>query len=182
LVYHGHLGHLLLPGIAHVVGLRVVADLQSRVKAACRQEGLGREEAKAYIERADRQQRQWVRFLFGVDWEDARLYDLVLNLSRVRLPTVSEMVARLAAGEEFRPTPDSQRAMRNLTAASRVRALLANHPETRDLDLHVEAVDGIVMITGVSHSEAIEAALTSALQRVQGVTEVRWEIAMVPHP
>jgi cytidylate kinase len=182
LVYHGYLGHLLVPGIVHVLGLRVMADLPSRVEAACQQEGLSRKAAEAYIGRVDRKHRQWARFLFGVDWEDARLYDLVLNLSRVRLSTACETVARLAVGEEFRPTADSQRAMRNLTAASRVRALLARSPETKDLELQVEAVDGIVTVTGATHSEAIEAALASALQQVKGVTEVRWKIAVVPVP
>ena len=182
LVYYGHLGHLLLPGIAHVIGVRVVADLPYRRQAAGLYEQLGREAAEADIARIDRKERQWVRFLFGVDLEDPRLYDLVLNLSRIRLPTACELLARLVAGEEFRPTEASQRALRNLAAASRVRALLARHPQTKDLDLHVEAVDGIVTITGVSHSEAVEGALTSALRRVQGVTEVRWKIAVIPIP
>jgi cytidylate kinase len=182
LVYHGHLGHLLLPGVAHVIGLRVVAELPYRLEVGRQQGGLGREGAEAYIERVDRKQRQWVRFLFGVDWEDPRLYDLVLNLSRVRLSTACEMVVRLASGEEFRSTADSERAMHNLTAASRVRALLARHPDTKGLDLQVEAVDGFVTITGVSPSEAIEAALASALEGVKGVTEIRWKITVVPHP
>jgi cytidylate kinase len=182
LVYHGHLGHLLFPGIAHVIGLRVVADLPYRLEAGRRMGSLGPGADEAAIERLDRGQRQWVRFLFGVDWENARLYNLVLNLSRLRLGTACEMVACLASGEEFRPSAESQRAMRDLTAASRVRALLARHPDTHGLDLQAEAADGIVTITGVSPSEAIEVALASALKRVKGVTEIRWKITVVPHP
>jgi len=180
LVYHGHLGHLLLPGIAHVIGLRVVADLPSRLAAARQERSLGREVAEADIQRIDRKQRQWVRFLFGVEWEDARLYDLVLNLSRLGLPAACRLVEQLASSEKFQPTAVSQRAMRNLLAASQVRALLARHPNTKELSLQVEAVDGIVTITGTSHNHDVEAALASALRDVKGVTEVRWRIRVVP--
>lgn len=181
LVYHGHLGHLLLPGITHVIGVRVVADLSSRL-AAFSANTAGRETAAAEIDRIDRKQRHWVRFLFGVDWEDPRLYDLVLNLSRVPLSTAVDLVARLDASEGFQPTSASQRAMRDLLTASDVRALLARHPDTKELALQVEAADGIVTITGVSPSEDIETALASALRGVQDVTEVRWKITLAPLP
>src|SRR4030042_438309 len=31
LVYHGRTGHLLLPGVSHVLRIRVVADMESRI-------------------------------------------------------------------------------------------------------------------------------------------------------
>ncbi len=39
LVYHGHVGHLLLPGIVHVVRVRVIADMPFRIQAALPQHG-----------------------------------------------------------------------------------------------------------------------------------------------
>lgn len=53
---------------------------------------------------------------------------------------------------------------------NQVRALLGLHPETKDLGLQVEAVDGILTVTGTGLSAAIEAALASALQPLKGVT------------
>jgi len=178
LVYHGHLGHLLLPGITHVIGIRVVADQPTRL-AAARASGPIDASALAQI---DRKQRQWVRFLFDVDWEDPRLYDLVVNLSNVQLSTACDLVTRMAISPEFQPTADSERAFRDLCVASDVRALLAQHPDTKELSLGVEAADGVVTITGTSASEGIETALASALRQLHGVSEVRWKIAVVPTP
>jgi hypothetical protein len=58
LVYHGHLGHLLLPGIAHVLSVRVIADQESRLQAIERQHHLGWREAVAHLERVDKERRE----------------------------------------------------------------------------------------------------------------------------
>ena len=139
LVYHGLAGHLLLPGIAHVMRVRIIADMDYRIKAAVQQQELGHAEALAYIEKVDRERRQWVRFLFGVEWDDPDLYDVVLNLSRMSAGTASETVARLTEHEEFMATAESRRAMQNLALASRVRAKPAIDSRTRDVEIEVVA-------------------------------------------
>lgn len=184
LVYHGYLGHLLLPGISHVIGVRVIADMEFRLQAASREQKLARTEALAYIERIDQERREWTRFLFGVDWENPHLYDLVLNLSRMSLETAYETVARLIEREEFKPTPTSVEAMKNLTLQSRVSAVLAMDFRTRDAVLKVTADNGIVTITGTTRWSEVEQAVSAVVRQVVGVKELRKEItgATPPHP
>jgi cytidylate kinase len=184
LVYHGYLGHLLLPGISHVIGVRVIADMEFRLQAASREQKLARTEALAYIERIDQERREWTRFLFGVDWENPHLYDLVLNLSRMSLETAYETVARLIEREEFKPTPASVEAMKNLTLQSRVSAVLAMDFRTRDAVLKVTADNGIVTITGTTRWSEVEQAVSAVVRQVVGVRELRKEItgATPPHP
>jgi cytidylate kinase len=180
LVYHGLAGHLLLPGIAHVIRVRVIADLDYRIKAARQQQELGRAEALAYIEKVDRERQQWVRFLFGVEWDDPHLYDVVLNLSRMSAGTACETVARLAAQDEFGATADSRQAMQNLALASRVRAKLAIDSRTRDVELEVSADAGIVTIRGQTNSPAVNKAIEAVARSVDGVMEVRSKVVFIP--
>ena len=180
LVYHGLAGHLLLPGIAHVIRVRVIADLDARIKAARAQQELGHKEALAYIEKVDKERRQWVRFLFDVEWDDPHLYDLVLNLSRLSVGTACETIARLTECDEFKPTADSRRAMQNLALASRVRATLARDARTRDVELEVVAEEGVVTITGETHSPAVDEAVDLVARRVDGVKEVRSKVVFIP--
>ncbi len=180
LVYHGLAGHLLLPGIAHVIRVRVIADLDYRVKTAREQQELGPAAALAYIEKVDKERRQWVRFLFGVEWDDPQLYDLVLNLSRMSLGTACETVARLTEQADFRATPESRRAMENLTLASRVSATLAMDPRTRDVQFEVVADGGIVTITGQTRAPAADEAVEVVVGKVDGVTEVRSKVVFIP--
>ena len=176
LIYHGYLGHLLLPGISHVIGVRVIADLEFRIQAAMRQRGLTRKDALAHVEKVDRERREWTRFLFGVDWDDPQLYALVLNLTRVSLDTACETVARLTERAEFQPTAASMKAMRDLTLHSRVSAALAMDFRTRDADLKVTADDGIVTITGTTRWSEVADAVPAVLRQIEGVKEVRSEI------
>jgi cytidylate kinase len=92
IVYHGYLGHRLLPGISHVIAVRVIADRESRAQAAMQQKRLSRDKALADIETVDKERQEWTRFLFGVDWDDPQLYHAVLNLSRLGLEITSETV------------------------------------------------------------------------------------------
>lgn len=181
LVYHGHVGHLLLPGISHVIGVRVIADLEFRIKVAMGQQSLEREDAMAYIEKVDKERRQWVRFLFDVEWDDPHLYDVVLNLSRMSLATACETVVRMTEREEFKPSPASVKAMQDLVLKSRVTAALARDARTRDADLQAAVDDGVVTITGRTALPAVLDAVPSVLRQVEGVKEVRKEVRLRPY-
>ena len=180
LVYHGLVGQLLLPGIPHVISVRVIADMEARLQAAMQQQSIGHKEARARIEKVDKERRQWIRFLFDVDWDDPHLYDLVLNLSRMSLETAGETVARLTERPEFKPTPLSLKAMEDLRLQSLVSAVLARDPRTREADLSVTAEDGIVTITGSTHSAEVEEAIPLVARRVAGVEEVQAKIEFLP--
>ncbi|HTX53324.1 MAG TPA: cytidylate kinase family protein [Candidatus Baltobacteraceae bacterium] len=181
LVYHGHVGHLLLPGITHVLRVRATADQEFRIQAALPQHTT-REAALAHIARVDRERREWSQFLFGVNWDDPLLYDLVLNLSRISLDTACEAVLRLAARPEFQPTPASAKALRDLVLQSRVAAALAADDRTRDAALTVTANDGRVTVTGTAHwPEGVEAVAPVARQ-VEGVTDLRCNVTFKSIP
>jgi len=179
LVYHGLVGHLLLPGISHVIRVRVIADMDYRITAAQAQQGLGYSEALAYIEKVDKERRQWIRFLFDVEWDDPNLYDVVLNVSRVSLDTACEIVARLTEQDGFKPTTESLRGMENLTLASRVSAKLAVDPRTRDVEMKVVAEDGIVTISGETRFPGVSEALQTVARQVDGATDVRSKVVCV---
>ena len=182
LVYHGYLGHLLLPGISHVISVRVIADMEFRLKAVREQQKLGEKEALAYIEKVDRERQEWTRFLFELDWEDASLYDLVVNLSRMNLATACETIARLTERDEFQPTATSRKAMQDLTLHSKVSAALAMDFRTRDAKLQITVDGGLVTITGTTHWPEVADAIPVVARQVEGVEQIRSDIAGVTPP
>ncbi len=70
--------------------------------------------------------------------------------------------------------------MRNLALSSRVSAVLARDPRTRDADLEVTADNGVVTITGETRLPAVEEAIPSVVRQVDGVKEVRYKIVFIP--
>ncbi len=178
LVYHGHLGQLLLAGFPHVIAVRVIADLEFRLQVVQRERNLSRRDAQAYIERVDKDRQEWVRYLFGVDWNDPHLYHIVLNLSRTGLDLACETVAHLAERPEFQSTPASRKALEDLSLSSRVEAALARDFCTRDAELTVIADDGVVTITGWIRWPEVEKAIPQVVRGVEGVQEVRSSIVL----
>jgi len=163
-VYHGLAGHLLLKGAPTLLRLRIVAPLDLRIQMARARLNFGREEAIAYIDKMDRDRRQWTQFLYGVDWGDPALYDLLINLERISIEQACRMVIATIGQPEFEFTAERQAEMNDLALASRVRADLALNPFTSNLEVDVEARGGAVRVTGslfdqVEHVEQVAGAV-----------------------
>jgi cytidylate kinase len=85
MVYHGLVGHLLFRGLPHVLRVRVIANMEFRINGAMDRRHLSREEATQFIKKVDDKRSKWTKFLYGVDWRDPSLYDLVVNLDHINL-------------------------------------------------------------------------------------------------
>jgi cytidylate kinase len=141
-VYHGHAGHILLTGIPHVLSVRILASMSTRI-AAVMQTGVPDErEARDLIERLDKQRSKWAWRLYGVDNTDVSLYDLVIHLDRIDVPGAIELIARAAAREPFVTTEAGQRLIDDLALACQVKAAVL----ALDHDVRITAEGGHVRV------------------------------------
>lgn len=147
-VYHGNAGHLLLKGGAHVLRIRIIAPMDSRVHVAQERLKLSRNEAIAQIQQRDQDRRKWTQYLYGVDWGDPALYDVVLNLEYMNIREACAGIATLVRQRCFEFTPEDQAAMDDLALASHLRAELAVNGSTSHLEVEVTSRHGNVTIHG----------------------------------
>ncbi len=147
-IYHGLAGHLLLKGGPHVLRTRIIAPLEFRVETVQERLRYGRNEALAYIHKMDEDRRKWTQFLYGVNWEDASLYDLVVNLEYLNIDQACKLICSVMLERCFEFTRDCQDVMDNFALASRVRAALALDPSTSDLEVETSAQHACVSIKG----------------------------------
>ena len=178
LVYHGHAGHLLLKGVPHVLKVRVVAGMDFRVKAVMGRDRLGREEAMAHIRRMDEERARWTQFLYGVDWRDPALYDLVINLDRMSVDGACELVCRSVKLEEFREGPGWEKAKHDLAFGADVRAMIALDKKVGESDrgIEVEADDGKVTIRGKVDSPSDAEKIKDVALGLPGVKDAVVEV------
>lgn len=175
-VYHGHAGHLLLKGVTPVFRVRVIAPLELRITMAQQRLGLKREEIVAYIQKVDHERKRWAEYLYGIDWADASLYDLVINLEHIDLERAPEIIINTAKTQKcFLFDAKCQQTMDNLARASEVRAGLAINAPTADLELEVDADGSEVRIRGKVSSIDQIGEIERVAQQVEGVTEVNLE-------
>ena len=171
-VYHGNAGHLLLPGIAHVACVRLIAPHDFRIRMLAERSAMDEDAAAAHIETVDRQREKWTRFLYGVDWLDPNLYDLCINLRTLDVEDAVELVVVLAGAARFQPTAASRAAMDELVLGSRVQATLAADERTASADVRVRVEDGAVRLRGRLRSASLVDAVIEVAAGVEGVTRV----------
>lgn len=181
LVYHSYAGHILLKELAGVLRVRVVAPLEARIREAMESESLSRHLAEAAVKRYDEERARWTRTIYGVDWSEPSLYDIVLNLDQLSVDEASDCVLRLARQPRFSMTGDRRTMLQDFLLATRVRLALAASPATRGLALEVTARGGRIEVGRVAFEvsmpktlpEHFRAEVTSVVRAVEGVREVQ---------
>ena len=141
-VYHGLAGHFFVSGISHVLKVRILADMEDRVREEMQREGINHDEALSIIKKDDEHRRRWSRDLYGIDTWDASLYDLVVHIRNLTSEDASELICKTARLPQFAPTAASRKAMEDLVLASKVKAALIDIR----FDIDVRADDGALFI------------------------------------
>lgn len=180
LVYHGHIGHLMLGTVSHVLRVRVIADMEFRIRGAMERKKMGREEAVAFINKIDKRRDKWTRFLYGVEWKDASLYDVLFNLEFLSINVAVDMIVHTAGMDAFKPTPQSQKALDDLVLGSRVWSALAINGRIMLTNISVVADSGIVTISGGTSSNKAIREITAVAKTVEGVREVKTDVGVGP--
>ena len=125
-VYHGLAGHFFLQDIPHVLKVRVIADMEDRVKEEMKREGISDEEARYILKKDDDERRKWGLQLYGHDTLDATLYDLVVHIKRKKVDDAVGLILYAAKISCFQTTPESQKILNDLTLAAEVKTALVN--------------------------------------------------------
>jgi cytidylate kinase len=177
LVYAGRTGHLLLPGVTHILRVRVVTDMETRINAVMDRLRLSREKAKRYIEQVEEDRERWTRTMYSVAWGFAGYYDLVVNLEQVGVANAATALCAYAQLPEFHETPASRRALEGLRVASEARLALARDKRTYAASLKVRANEGALSVTYLPKDAALAPVIPEVLKGVHGMRDLRCALA-----
>jgi cytidylate kinase len=177
LVYHGRTGHLLLPGVKHLLRVRVVADNEYRVKTVMQSLGLERDKARRYVDEVDEDRQRWAHALYGVSCDDIAQYDLVVSLQQLNIENASAALTSIAQLPDFQMPPASRKAVENLRLAARARVLLARDEHTYAGSFKVAATDGVVTVTHLPQDARLAEKIPGALGALDGYREIRTTMA-----
>lgn len=175
-VYHGLAGHFFIKGVSHVLKVRIIADLEERVRNEMAREGGSAQGALQTLKKDDEERRHWSRQLYGIDTADPSLYDLVIHIRKMTVAHAAKLICGAARYECFETTHESQQAMDDLVMAAEVKAALIDLKP----DVQVAAHDGNVII-GTRSTLMQEPDLVGEVKRIAatipGVKAVEVKIA-----
>ena len=119
-VYHGLGGHFFVRDISHVLKVRIIADMEDRVKLEMEREGISKKEALRILTNDDKERRKWSQYLYGIDTWDPSLYDLVIHIKRLSTDDAADIICHAVGLEKFKTKPESQKALNNLLLTARI--------------------------------------------------------------
>lgn len=141
-VYQGFAGHFFVSDVAHVLKVRVESEMEERVRARMARDNVSAAQARASIERNDRERRRWSERLYHIDGRDSLLYDLMLRVGRLTVRNTVDIICDTVQLEQFRTTPESQQMMEDLALAAEVQSALSD----LTCDVKVVATRGAVVV------------------------------------
>ncbi len=170
-VYHGLAGHFLMKGINHVLKVRIISDMQDRIRLEMEREGISYEEAKTVLKKDDTERRRWSESLYGIDTTDATLYDLVIHVRKITVDDAVDLICHTAGLQSFKTSCESQKAIDDLVLASEIKtALIEIKP-----DIEVFVRNGVVTLGAsafVMRDPELAGELEGIVRRIPGVKEV----------
>jgi cytidylate kinase len=141
IVYHGHAGHLLLPEVTHVLKIRLFAAESDRIALLQKEQKMSQEEALAFLKNEDKQRIDWTRYIYNRDVHDPELYDLIINLTHLKIEDACDIICRAVGSDIYATSAASQKFVYDLAVSSHVKAAL------QDIcDAEVSADSGMVHI------------------------------------
>jgi cytidylate kinase len=186
-VYHGLAGHFFLADIPHVLKIRVIADIEDRVKLEMEREHISRDEALRILKKDDYERRQWSMKLYGIDTWDASLYDLVIHIKRITVDHAVDIICKTVALEQFKTTPESQQILTDKALAAHVKARLINsYPgirvaaRERTVYIEIASPERLGYFHDAKH-QRLAGEIKDAASQVTGVENVEVHVTPIPY-
>jgi len=175
IVYHGLAGHFFLEGIAHVLKVRIIADIEDRVKLVMKGENISAEKARDFLKKVDGERHKWSKYLYGIDTWNPNLYDIVLHKKNLNVEEMVNILLYTIKLPCFKTTPESQKNLDNLTLSALVQASIVKEFPT----VKAYANDGEVSVNisaPPDEGKKITAKVEDIVMKIPGVEKVKVNI------
>jgi len=174
IVYHGLVGHPIIRGVSHVLKVRIIANLEDRIRLEMDHENVSEEKARKIITNMDDQQKKWGKAVYGIDVTNPIFYDLVINVRHIWLDDTEDAVETVvdAAGhKKFHPNTYSINCLKNIALSCRVKAALIE----KDSKIEVKSDKGNVFVytkTMKRKNQKQGLAFKEEIMKIEGVEHV----------
>jgi nucleotide-binding universal stress UspA family protein/cytidylate kinase len=171
-VYHGLAGQFFVEGVSHVLKVRIFTDLEERIRREMERDGVSRERARQIIAKDDKDRHDWSLAMYGIDSSDARLYDLVLHLLKIRVSDAVSIICKTVDRPYFETTAESQKVLDNLVLGAQAKSAIVEKWPTAD----VSSLDGNVLVhidQAFPSDSGVTEQVTSRIKPIRGVKSTK---------
>jgi cytidylate kinase len=142
-VYHGHAGHLLLPEINNIVKIRIIADMDERIRFLKQTENYSTDQARSFLEKEDYQRAKWTQYIYNIDINDPKLYDLVIRIGKLGIQEACDIICAAVRTNAYQTTDECRKMLENIALSSYIKVVLQDICKadviSKDGIIHVKA-------------------------------------------
>jgi cytidylate kinase len=173
-VYHGLAGHFFVKDVPHALKVRVLADMEDRVRLEMERKGIDAEEARSILEKDDEERRKWSQRLYGIDTADPGLYDLVVHIKQLTVDDAVDMICDCVSKPHFKTTPESQLMIDDLALSAAInKALLDVGPDISIcVDNHTAYIETEAAIRA---EQSFVKEIRDVVETFEGISDVKIE-------
>ena len=142
IVYHGLAGQFFLKGIAHVLKVRILANMENRVKEEMKRENISEEKALYMLQKDDEERRRWGLTLYGQDTWNCSLYDAVLRIDTLTVDDVVNTLYSIIQNGRFDTSSESAKELQERALIANIHAKIVNYAPHATIEFH----DGIITL------------------------------------
>lgn len=177
-VYHGLAGHFFVEKIPHILKVRIIADLEYRIREEMKRENISEEQARLVLVKDDTERRKWGLTLYGLDTWDQSLYDMTLHIDVMGVDDAVSIILGALQRACFQTTPQSQELLDDLALSAQVEAaLVRDFPKAT-----ADARNGEVLVgirASLVEEKPISLKVRRLVEKVDGVKKV--DVNIVPY-
>ena len=183
-VFLGRGGQILLRDFNCALHVRVTASPEKRIQNLI-ERGITQEAASKAIEDSDHERSSFIRFAFKADWENDKLYDIVLNMDKVTVKLAVETILTMARSDEIKAcSVDAMKSLEMMGLQTRAEAALIEAgltygPAGTYIQVQVEE-PGKVHLTGRVDSDVTKKRAQEIVLKVKGAGSVDNRIMIAP--
>ena len=183
-VFLGRGGQILLRDFNCALHVRVTASPEKRIQNLI-ERGITQEAASKAIEDSDHERSSFIRFAFKADWENDKLYDIVLNMDKVTVKLAVETILTMARSNEIKAcSVDAMKSLEMMGLQTRAEAALIEAgltygPAGTYIQVQVEE-PGKVHLTGRVDSDVTKKLAQEIVLKVKGTGSVDNRITLAP--
>ena len=170
-IYHGLAGHVFLQKIPHVLKVRIIANIEDRIKEEMKREHISADQARHILVKDDAERRRWSLVLYGMDTWDQRFYDMTLHLDTMDVDEAVSIIAGTLLHNCFQTTPQSRELLKDLSLSAQVEAALTNDFPKATAD----AGNGVVYVNArgsLVDEKRITRKVKHIVEKVDGVKKI----------
>lgn len=182
-VFVGRGAQVLLKSFHCALHVRIIASIERRIQNLVAR-GYTETAAQKAINRSDHERSAFIRFAFGVNWDDPALYDVVLTTDKMGVDLAVDAILTMARSSEIKScSADAMMELAKLALRSRAEAAIieAGLSSGKLTAVFVSAPrSGVVRLTGVVRDQGTRNLAETVVKKVEGVKVVENRITVIP--